>query len=195
MLVSAVSFLVALAACHGAEDARTHNEQPEQDAHSPGHPCRSGVARAPVEPALVEARASIVLSTGEAVELRLIHACLDLRTYLRSTASHWTGVPARFEMRAQYRFVEALSFTVDGEAADIPASAFADLISTSGFSIVLKEAEAGVVAHLSGSGGALGGWTARLTFDDIWLVERYVTSTNFPDESFERTEYGAPRFN
>ncbi len=137
----------------------------------------------------------MALSTGEVVELSLVYACLDTQTYPRMTGSHWTGVPARFEAAAQYAFIDALSFTVDGDGADIPVSAFGDLISTSGFAITLEEADIGVIAHLRGSGSALGGWTAQLRFEGVWLVERYVTSTNFPDESFERTQYGAPTFN
>ena len=136
----------------------------------------------------------VTLATGTVVEVSVVLACLDLETYSRPSAAHWIGVPTFDGPNSGYQFIREMTVTIDGESQLLSVSAYGDLLFTTGVDVEVVQSGADVLVRLSG-GGTMGGWTATLRFEGWALVERYVTSSNFPDEAFERTEYGSPTGN
>lgn len=138
---------------------------------------------------------SVTLPNGRVVEVRIITARLDLATYPRPRASHWTLVPAFDAANAGYRYIRELTVTIDSGSQLLPVSAYGDLLFQPDLEMEVFETGPDVTLRLTGAGSSMGTWVASLRFEGRALVERYVTTSNFPDEAFERTEYGSPTGN
>ncbi len=135
------------------------------------------------------------LSDGRQVEVTLVTACLDLATYPRPDTEHWMIVPAHARTNPDIRYVREMAVTFDGEGGMLTVSAFGDLLFRTYLDAEIVESGPDAVVRLTGSASAMGRWIATYRFEDRWLVERYVTSSTFPDEAFERTQYGRPTDN
>ena len=91
--------------------------------------------------------------------------------------------------------IEHMVLDPDGMSYALSVSAYADLISVYDMGVVTQPDAPNYQLMLTGSGGGIGSWEAFFSFEDEWLIERYVTSDNFRDEAFARTFYGRPTDN
>jgi hypothetical protein len=135
------------------------------------------------------------LSDGRRVEVALVTACLDLATYPRPDAEHWMIVPAHARTNPDIRYIREMAVTFDGEGGMLTVSAFGDLLFRTYLDAEIVESGPDAVVRLTGSASGMGRWIATYRFEDRWLVERYVTTSTFPDVAFQRTQYGRPMNN
>ena len=122
---------------------------------------------------------------GAAIEVK-ITTVRPLPDFLFRSKYIWGGG----ENEPPALLVGSIDVAVGGEQVFVPLSAFSDLgspkmaslkISANGFEVVIIGGDAG------------GAYDATFTFDGSWLVQRRVSSREFPDEAWEETKYSFNR--
>lgn len=132
---------------------------------------------------------------GSQIELTIVAACLDLSTYSRPQAQHWNVIPTFAAADSGVSYIQEIIVELDGGNWIMPVSAYGDLLFNVDLSVEIIESGPGVTVRLIGGGSEMGEWIATLRFEGGALVERYVTTSTFPDVAFESTQYGRPTDN
>ena len=119
---------------------------------------------------------------GNTVQIEISQAKLDLSSFLYRDALLWGGDVNELPQTV----LISIHITQNRKALFVPLSAYSDLGDVKFASV--DPTKKGFTVHVHG-GGTATGYDATFSFSQGFLTTRTVRNREFPDESWEKTQY------